>query len=66
MRSVYEQKIVDGFLNELKRNGLNPIWAYNYLEYKVFVEHKEEFYNLPYCVQWEVREILMAIQKTYK
>ena len=66
MRSKIEQKIVGAFLNELKRNNLNPIWAYDYLEYKVFVEYVDDFYRLSGEEQWEVRSILMAIQKTYK
>lgn len=66
MRSIYEQRIVDAFLNELERNGLNSIWAYDYIEYKVFIEHAHEFYGLPEEVQWEIRNVLTAIQKTYK
>lgn len=66
MRSVYEQKIINAFLDEYSKNGNNPVWACETLNYKIFVEHYYEFENLPEETKWEIRNLMGALKKIYQ
>ena len=45
MRSVYEQQILEAFLRIYNYHH-NAVWAYETLDYMIFVEHAKEFYQL--------------------
>lgn len=65
MRSEYEDKIIQAFLN-IYATHQNPIWTSETLDYLVFVKHKEEFEKLSEQEQWEIRNLLGAVAKLYR
>ena len=44
----------------------NAVWAYETLDYMIFVEHAKEFYQLTEEEQWEIRNLMGALKKIYK
>ena len=64
MRSVYEQQILEAFLRIYNYHH-NAVWAYETLDYMIFVEHAKEFYQLTEEEQWEIRNLMGAIKKIY-
>ena len=64
MRSVYEQQILEAFLRIYNYHH-NAVWAYETLEYLIFIEHAKEFYQLTEEEQWEIRNLMGAIKKIY-
>ena len=64
MRSVYEQQILEAFL-KIYNYHHNAVWAYETLDYMIFVEHAKEFYQLTDEEQWEIRNLMGAIKKIY-
>ena len=65
MRSVYEQQILEAFLRIYNYHH-NAVWAYETLDYMIFVEHAKEFYQLTDEEQWEIRNLMGALKKIYK
>lgn len=65
MRSIYEQQILNAFL-KIYNCHHNAVWAYETLEYLIFIEHAKEFYQLTEEEQWEIRNLMGAIKKIYK
>ena len=45
MRTVYEQQILEASLRIYNYHH-NAVWAYETLEYLIFIEHAKEFYQL--------------------
>ena len=44
----------------------NAVWAYETLDYMIFIEHSKEFYQLTEEEQWEIRNLMGALKKIYK
>ena len=65
MRSVYEQQILEAFF-KIYNYHHNAVWAYETLEYMIFIEHAKEFYQLTEEEQWEIRNLMGALKKIYK
>lgn len=65
MRNNIELSILNKFVKILKKHS-NPIWAYDELEYLIFVKHVDLFNALNEDDQWEVRTVMIALKKIYK
>ena len=65
MRRIYEQQILEAFLRIYNYHH-NAVWAYETLEYLIFIEHAKEFYQLTEEEQWEIRNLMGALKKIYK
>lgn len=65
MRSIYEKKIIEGFMNLCSKHA-KPEYCYDELDWLVFTKHKDEFDALDEATQWEIREIMFAFKKIYK
>ena len=59
-------KIITIKLKIFNSNGNNPVWAYESLDYMIFIQHKDEFYALSEYDQWQVRDMMIALKKIYQ
>jgi hypothetical protein len=58
--SEIEEKIVNGFMGLLQY--MSPRDAVLTIDYKVFTEHADEFYQLTEEEQMEVRRVILALK----
>ena len=63
-RSMVEQMLINAFNNYVMECGKGQ-WAYERLNYNVFVKYKELFDQLSEEEQWEVRTVMEAIRQLH-
>lgn len=63
-RTGYEKILYDVFCELLPKHE-KGLYALNHLDWLIFNEHKDEFYNLPESSQWEIRMYMETLRKIY-
>ena len=63
-RSMIDQMLINTFNNYVMECGKGQ-WAYERLNYNVFVKYKELFDQLSEEEQWEVRTLMEAIKQIH-